>query len=443
MHPNDAERPLLLLFRTGAQEFREYLLASIAPRYRVHIMSSKEPTWEPAYTTGWTLVRDTLDADEVVAAALELNSRDRIHGVLCWDESRIPNATRIAAALGLPGSDTGAVMRCRDKHLTRQALAAGGVPQPRSAQVDTVAEALATAEDFGYPVILKPADLALSLGVVRADTPAELSAYFEFTSGMTVPEVPDYRARVLVEEFADGLEISIDAAVHRGEVIPLVLARKTLGFAPYCIEVGHVVDAADPLLNDAELTRIVQDTHDALGFRDGVTHTELKLTATGPKIIEVNGRLGGDLIPYLGLRATGIDTGLAAAAVACGQRPEVIADRRLVAGVRFFYVKEKDTHITSLRYDETARVAATDQLSILVPPGVTTSPPPEGTRLGRIALATAVADTAVECLGALDVAEAGLRVNEPAVVPQAVAPQAVVPQAVAPQAAVGGEPLPV
>ena len=31
----------------------------------------------------------------------------------------------------------------------------------------------------------------------------------------------------------------------------------------------------------------------ALGVRTGLTHTELKLTEWGPRIIEVNGRLGG------------------------------------------------------------------------------------------------------------------------------------------------------
>ena len=64
---------------------------------------------------------------------------------------------------------------------------------------------------------------------------------------------PGYRATVLVEEFAAGTEISVDAAVRNGRLSLLVQARKQLGFASCCIEVGHYVDAADPLRGDERI----------------------------------------------------------------------------------------------------------------------------------------------------------------------------------------------
>ncbi len=121
---------------------------------------------------------------------------------------------------------------------------------------------------------------------------------------------------MLVEEFADGYEISIDAAVFQGQVTPFCLARKEIGYPPYAEEIGHYVDAADPLLADEQLIQVLADAHAAIEFTDGVTHTEIMMTADGPKVIEINARIGGDMIPYLGLQATGADPGLAAAAVA-------------------------------------------------------------------------------------------------------------------------------
>ncbi len=115
-----------------------------------------------------------------------------------------------------------------------------------------------------------------SLGVVRVDDPGELAAQFAFAHDTTVPGAPSYDVSVLVEQYADGPEISVDAVVHRGTVFPMVLARKQLGYPPYFEEVGHVVDGADPLLADDRLRRVLQDTHAALGFADGVTHTELR-----------------------------------------------------------------------------------------------------------------------------------------------------------------------
>jgi biotin carboxylase len=330
--------------------------------------------------------------------------------VLSWDEARVLQAAKVAAALGLPGGDPDAVLRCRDKHLTRRALDAAGVPQAVSVAASTPQEALAAAERIGWPVVLKPRAMAASLGVVRVEGPRQLLDRFAFARDTTLPGAWRY-PEVLVEELLTGPEISVDAAVHAGRTTPLCIARKDIGYPPYFEEVGHLVDAADPLLHDPLLLGVVQDAHTALGYADGVTHTELKLTADGPKVVEVNARLGGDLIPYLGLRTSGIDPGLAAAAVACGLPPVILAERKLVGAVRFFYVAEDDTTIESVSFDAAALPAAVDRAMALVEPGEVVSPPPKGTLLGRVAFATAVAGSAEECRAAMDAAAAALDVR--------------------------------
>ncbi|WP_412538113.1 ATP-grasp domain-containing protein [Longispora sp. K20-0274] len=402
----------LLVIGTGGRAYREYLLASIGARYEVHLLAGEEPTWEREHIAGWTVLAapgETVDATEMCAAALAL--REPVRGVLSWDEARVLQAARVAQALGLPGGDPDVAMRCRDKHLTRRALHAAGVPQPASVLVRDVDEALAVADTIGYPVVLKPRALAASLGVVLVRTPHELVDRFPFARDTTVPGAWTYET-VLVEEYATGAEISVDSAVHGGQVSPLFVARKDIGYPPYFEEVGHVVDAADPLRTDPELLRIVAAAHAALGITDAMTHTEFRLTPTGPKVIEVNGRLGGDLIPYLGLRATGIDPGLAAAAVACGLPPDVTADRALVGAVRFRYPEKDDTTIDAIDIDTAALPAAVDRVTALAGPGDVVSPPPVGTLWGRVALATAVAGTVAECAAALDAADAALTVRE-------------------------------
>jgi biotin carboxylase len=251
--------------------------------------------------------------------------------------------------------------------------------------------------------------MAASLGVVKVNSADELKDNWEFAHDTTVPEAPHYDVKVLVEEFADGYEISVDSAIFQGQVTPFCLARKEIGYPPYAEEVGHFVDAADPLLADQELMQVLVDAHAAVGFTDGVTHTEIMITAAGPKVIEINARIGGDMIPYLGLQATGADPGLAAAAVACGRPPELVPDRAVVGGVRFFYVDENDTVLDSVAFDSSALPATIDQLVVLMEAGATTSPPPEGTLWGRIAYATAVATTLDDCRAALDAAEKALQ----------------------------------
>jgi biotin carboxylase len=408
--PTTPPKPLLLIVRTGHRAVREYLMRSMSTAFRIHLFLDGKPSWELAYVSGWTRLERTRDAAEVCAAARALQARDPISGVLTWDESRIEQTAEVVAALGLPGPTPEIVARCRDKQLTRRALAAAGVPQPGSVRVDSLAQAHAAAERFGYPVIVKPSDLAFSLGVALAADPAELTRLYPYTATVQ-GGLPGYRATVLVEEFAAGTEISVDAVVRHGRVVPLVLARKQLGYPPYCVETGHYVDAADPLLDDDRIARVLHDAHAALGFTDGTTHTELKLGPDGPRVIEVNGRIGGGLIPYLGLRATGIDAGLAAAAVACGAEPTVLADRKLVAGVRFCYPPADDTRIGSIGFDRSGLPDTIDQLIVAAQPGEVRSPPPRGAADGRIGLVTAVAETVAECQAALDTGVAALRIS--------------------------------
>nr|WP_281179551.1 ATP-grasp domain-containing protein [Micromonospora rosaria] len=259
---------------------------------------------------------------------------------------------------------------------------------------------------MGYPVILKPRGLGASLGAVRVDDPDALRRFFPFTRDTPAPDPVRYRTDepVLVEECVTGEEISVDAVVTDGRVVPLFVGRKAVGFPPYAEETGHLVDAADPLLRDDAFGDLLQRTHAALGFRDGWTHTEFMLGDRGPQLIEVNGRLGGDLIPYLGTLATGLDPALIAAGAACGRLPATTPTRRRVAGVRFGYVDADDTTIGRVRVDRAQLPDAVDRAVVLVQPGRTVSPPPRGTVWGRIAYVTAVADTVEECQAALDAA---------------------------------------
>jgi hypothetical protein len=398
-------KPLVLLVGTGSQDYRAYLIAAIAPHYRLHLLSPSAPTWESSYLHGSTVTPDLTDVEAMATIAKGL---PELQGVLCWDEAYVLPVARLAAALGLPGGGASAVGRCRDKHETRAALAAAGVPQPRSVLVDGPEEALEAAAHIGYPVVLKPRALAASLGVVRVDDASQLADFYGFAHDTTVPGAPSYDVSVLVEQYADGPEISVDCVVHHGTVTPMVLARKELGYPPYFEEIGHIVDARDPLRDDVALLRILQDTHTALGFADGTTHTELRLTPDGPMVIEVNARLGGDLIPYLGMLATGVNPGLAAAAVACGRAPVIGFDLERVAGVRFFYVEKDDTVIKAIEF---GTVETADRLVPFAKPGATVSPPPKGATFGRVAFATAVADSEPQCRAALDLAQAALRIT--------------------------------
>jgi biotin carboxylase len=398
----DAHAPLLLVVGSGAQHYREYILRSVSRHYRLWLLHSEPVTWQRPYLVGSSVV-DTSNIELTVATA-EAHARDRkIAGVLCYDEGLILPVAHVKEALGLTGMSPAVVTACRDKRATRVALDAAGVPQARSICVATYAQARAAAEQIGYPVVLKPRGLGGSKGVLLVDRPGALEAGYAAAREAHTPGVPVYEDGVLVEEYLDGPEISVDCVHFAGQGTPLVLARKRLGFDPFFEEVGHVVSASDPLLREPEIRGLLHACHAALGVRDGFTHSEIRLTSRGPRIIEVNGRLGGDLIPYLGWVASGIDAPMAAADVAAGRAPRIAATHSRIAAVRFMYPRE-DCQVLSISTNLNAAPRAVHMVETTVEPGAELRLPPRG-YLSRYGFAITVGDTEQECVDALEGAE--------------------------------------
>ncbi|MFE6840034.1 ATP-grasp domain-containing protein [Streptomyces sp. NPDC057705] len=396
----------LLVVGSGLKVYREYLIAPIRRRARAAgldmvLLNNLRPTWQRDYFDE-IIVANVFDSEAMGAAAREVAARRRITGLMCWDEPLVLDAGLLAAEFGVPGLSVPGVRGCRDKERTRAELTAAGLYQPGFELTTTVEQARAAAERIGYPVVVKPRAMGASIGVVFAAGPAEVEAAFRIALSASEVDPGPYRASALVEGYAPGPEISVDGAVHKGEYLPMFVARKHSSDQPYFEEVGHLVDAADPLLADAELMGTLARAHQALGIEDGITHTELRLTPNGPLVIEVNGRLGGDLIPFLGRTATGIEPGEVLFDVATGRRPDTRPTRRAVAGIRFG-CPERDCVLRSLTVPAEAPGLVT--AAPMAEPGTILRLPPGG-YLARHSFVVCEADDTPICLERLDAAQA-------------------------------------
>lgn len=356
----------------------------------VWLLLDNESTWENNYIVGFTKV-NTIDPIKMKSSLPENFKAD---GVLCWDEIRIIPSAKLAKLLDLPGGDVDTIMSCRDKHLTRTLLDEHNLAQPKCVLTTTLEEAQVAASDIGYPVIVKPRAMAASYGVCKVENKAQLEQAFKSAANMT--EVCEnyiadsyreaknsdsnatehyYRKGVLIEQCVIGTEVSIDSAVVNGELTPLFIARKQTGFYPHFEEIGHVVNTHDTLLEDKDFINYLQQVHKALNFNNGCTHTEIMLTEDGPKLIEVNARLGGDLIPYVGQIATDIDLGKVVVDVTCGKSIEIAKVEPSVAAIRFFYPESdctvEDISIKEDKLHSTVKIAtllAVAGQKLLLPP---------------------------------------------------------------------------
>jgi biotin carboxylase len=403
-----SDQSLVLLVGSGGRTYREYLLAGAAQRHPLWLLDSAESTWQSPHVAGTDVVelvdptRLIPDQPGLVAAARRVAQRHTVVGALSYDETLVMATAHIAETLGLPGPGVDGVDRCRNKHRCRQALTDAGLPQPQFRLATSLAEARAAADRIGYPLVLKPRGMGASIGVVRVDTPGDLPDAFAVAEQASYGGAPAYGGGVLVEEYLTGPEISIDGAVADGEYRPFFIAHKQVGFPPYFEEVGHVVDANDPLLSDAELNDVLARAHRALGLRFGMTHTELRFSQRGPAIVEVNARLGGDLIPYIGKLATGIDPAQIAVDVARGVRPTFTPTRSRVVGIRFAYPAH-DCIVRAVSLPQPGEAPGLIEAAAIAAPGTQLRLPPGG-YIGRFAYVICAAPDASTCQQDLEAA---------------------------------------
>ncbi len=416
----NATQGALLVIGSGLKSYREYLVRSAAARARTAgldlvLINNLRPTWQHDYFDDITVV-DVFDHQVLAATARDVAARRPVVGVLCWDEPLVMPAAVIAAELGVPGLGVPGVHGCRDKYRTRSLLTGAGLPQPGFELAATVHQARAAAVRIGYPVVVKPRALGASMGVVLAAEESELDRAFQVAANASRIGDQAFRGGAIVEAYAPGPEISVDAAVYKGEYLPMFLARKRTGLHPYFEEVGHVIDGADPLLDDETVMGTLARAHDVLGVENGITHAEVRLTDRGPVIIEINGRLGGDLIPFLGRTATGIDPGDVLVDIATGQRPDLRRTRRAVAGIRFGY-PDRDCVVRSVSVPTAAPGLVF--AARMVEPGTTLRLPPGG-YIARHSFVICEADDTATCVDRLDAATALVRLDaEPVAAPAA------------------------
>lgn len=247
-----------------------------------------------------------------------------VEGVVAFTDSQLAAASALAEALSLPGNDAACVARLTDKWSQRSALAHAGLPTPRfvllppgagRAEVD-----LALA-DIGFPAVLKPVRGDSSSDVVTVHGPADVAADVAV-------------ARIVEEYLADrddllgaglGSYVSAEVVVVDGSPTVSVLTGK-FPLAPPFRERGNFLP--HPLHADdaAAVMEVAVNASRALGVASGALHVEVKMTPDGPRVIEVNGRIGGGAIDLLHRAHTGRSLTEIAALVALGRAPAVTAE---------------------------------------------------------------------------------------------------------------------
>lgn len=269
---------------------------------------------------------------------LRIAREERVDGVIhpCSEVS-MNVMGRINDELHLSGITREQALRATNKHLMREAFARGNAPSPKSFLTESADDAWHRLQhDFGHTdAILKPGRNSGSRGVVKVTRDMDKEDFVR-AYDIALKECRDHS--VLIEQFIDGPEFSIEIIVWDGQVNVLAVTDKKTTEPPHFVELGH----NQPSCRSAEEVEVLKAAAiagvRALGVDNCACHAEAKLMDGRAYLMEIGARLGGDFISTdLTHLSTGVDMVAAAVNAALGITPDLTAKQTPKAAcIRYF-----------------------------------------------------------------------------------------------------------
>ena len=272
----------------------------------------------------------TMDEDAVLEAAEDYMP----DGIMTLaTDMPMRGVSKVSDKLHLHSISYETALKATDKYDMIKAFKEHNVPSPWFFVVDSLEELKSHVADMRFPCIIKPTDNAGSHGVAKVNCIQELLDSYEYAHSCS------RHGKVIVEEYLDGPEVSVEVMVVNGVVNILQITDKITTEAPHFVEMGHTQPSQlSQEICDA-ICSVTTAACKAVGIDKGPAHVEMKVTERGPVMIELGARMGGDNITtHLVPLSTGIDMVKATIKVALGEEPDIKPMLSFGSAIRYFDV---------------------------------------------------------------------------------------------------------
>lgn len=247
------------------------------------------------------IFNDNAEASEYIETAKALHATSPFDAVCAFNDDTQAVAIETAETLGLyrpVGKDVLDIAFNKEK--TREVLRTAGLDDTECRVAGDEAELRDIVGCGAGKRIIKPTSATASLGISVIENHGDLDRAVAWLKQCKA-EYP-----VIVEDFLEGDEYSVESLSEDGEHFVLAVTRKTKDAVNF-VELGHTLPAPLDEPSRTAIERFISDSLSALGIHNGPAHTEIILTAKGPRIVETHTRGGGDRIFQLVELATGIN----------------------------------------------------------------------------------------------------------------------------------------
>ena len=236
----------------------------------------------------------SVDAFEVVAGdnfngTLFVAKKYNVSGIItAATDKPLVMMARVAKELSLPYFSKETAIISTDKLLMKQRFIDNEIPCARGFVISDT-NGLDKLDIF-FPVIVKPRDNSGSRGVIYCSDIESANDALKEASLFTKKE------NVLVEEFIEGKEYSIEGIHYNGKNHVIQVTEKETTNFPYNVEIGHLQPADISGDQRDQINTLINNIANALHFENCASHTEIKINSNGIFVIETSPRLGGDFI---------------------------------------------------------------------------------------------------------------------------------------------------
>ena len=300
MSTDDSLKGKTLLF-VGSGFPRKRFIFQRAKQLGVRIaLVNREVNWASRYADE-LCIADTYSHADTLDKLEDFLKANPVDGVVTFWEDDVPLAAAICEKFKLPGNSREAALNARNKVRTRQALDAAGLQKynPPFLPVRSSVELEKFTRKIGFPCVLKPAWGAQSEFVVRVNDWAEAKNAFEYLQSNVGPKfdpIYHYGTEILCEGLIEGAEVDMDILLQDGEMRFYAFTDNFPTREPFFVETGDAMPSRHEQEDLDRVLALARATCRALGLTQGALHLEAKIAADGPKLIEVNARMGGDYI---------------------------------------------------------------------------------------------------------------------------------------------------
>ena len=272
----------------------------------------------------------TMDEDAILKVAEEFKP----DGIMTLaTDMPMRGVSKVSDKLHLHSISYETSFKATDKYEMIKAFKEYGVPSPWFFVADSLDELKAHESEVTFPCIIKPTDNAGSHGVAKVYSFLELLESYEYAHQNS------RHGKVIVEEYLDGPEVSVEVMVVDGKVNILQITDKITTGAPHFVEMGHTQPSQLLENTQQKIREVAVAACKSLGLDKGPAHVEMKVTERGPVMIELGARMGGDNITtHLVPLSTGIDMVGSTIKVALGEEPDIDPTLHCGSAIRYFEV---------------------------------------------------------------------------------------------------------